>query len=75
MIKRLTRTGNSLAIVLDKPLLEQMGVDENTDLEISTDGHAIVITPVGDETRARKFKKAVERVNEQYEGLFRRLSK
>ena len=27
MIKKLTRTGNSIALVLDKPLLEELGLD------------------------------------------------
>lgn len=35
MKKKLARTGNSLALVLDKPLLEQLGIDEDTELEIS----------------------------------------
>ena len=41
MTKRLTRTGNSLALVLDRPLLEATNIDAETDLEISTDGDVI----------------------------------
>lgn len=74
MVKKLTRTGNSLAIVLDKPLLEQLGIDENTELELSTNGDVLVVTPVRDRKRERKFRKAVEKINRQYAGLFRRLS-
>ena len=74
MVKKLTRTGNSLAIVLDKPLLEQLGIDENTDLELSTNGDVLVVTPVRDRKRERKFRKAVEKINRKYAGLFRRLS-
>ncbi len=74
MIKKLTRTGNSLAIVLDKPLLEQLGIDESTELEISTNGDVLVMTPVRDRGRERKFRKAVERINRKYAGLFRRLA-
>jgi hypothetical protein len=29
MRKKLTRSGNSIALVLDKPLLEQLGLEEN----------------------------------------------
>ncbi len=74
MIKKLTRTGNSLAIVLDKPLLEQLGIDESTELEISTNGDVLVMTPVRDRAHERKFRKAVERINRKYAGLFRRLA-
>lgn len=75
MIKKLTRTGNSLALVLDKPLLEQLGINEKTELEISTNGDVLVVTPVRDAARERKFRKAMEKVNRRYAGLFRRLSK
>jgi antitoxin component of MazEF toxin-antitoxin module len=30
MIKKLTKTGNSLALVLDKPLLDQAKIDADT---------------------------------------------
>jgi antitoxin component of MazEF toxin-antitoxin module len=30
MIKKLTRAGNSVALVLDKPLLEQLGLEERS---------------------------------------------
>jgi antitoxin MazE len=75
MVKKLTRTGNSLALVLDKPLLEQLGIDESTELEISTNGDVLVVTPVRDRARERKFRKAVEKINRKYAGLFRRLAK
>jgi antitoxin component of MazEF toxin-antitoxin module len=75
MKKKLTRTGNSVALVLDKPLLEQVGLDENSEVEISTNGDIVVLTPVRNTARARKFQKSAEKVTEQYAGLFRRLSK
>jgi len=74
MVKKLTRTGNSLALVIDKPLLETLGIDENTELEISTNGDLLVVTPVRDRAREKKFRKAVEKVNRRYAGLFRKLA-
>jgi len=74
MIKKLTRTGNSVALVLDKPLLDQLGLDENAEVEVSTNGQIIVITPKRSSGRERKFRKAVDKINRKYAGLFRRLS-
>jgi antitoxin MazE len=74
MVKRLTRTGNSFALVLDKPLLEELGIDEETPLELSTNGDVLVVTPVRDRARERKFRKAVEKINRKYAGLFKRLA-
>jgi antitoxin MazE len=74
MKKKLTRTGNSVALVLDKPLLEQLGLDENSEVELSSNGDVLVITPVRTAARERKFRKAVEKINSRYAGLFRRLA-
>ena len=74
MVKKLTRTGNSLALVLDKPLLETLGIDENTELEISTNGDVLVVTPVRDRGREKKLKKILEQLDREYGGVFRRLA-
>ena len=74
VIKKLTRTGNSIAVVLDKPLLEELGLDEGAEVEISTNGQIIVITPKRSAARDRKFRNAAEKINRKYAGLFRRLS-
>ena len=46
MIKKLSKYGNSKALVIDKPILELLDIDENTDLVITTDGKSLVVTPV-----------------------------
>lgn len=73
MIKKLTRTGNSVALILDKPLLEQLGLNENAEVELSTYGQVLVVTPRGDPARERKFRKTLAEINEKYAGVFRRL--
>ena len=57
MIKKLTKTGNSLALVLDKSLLDQVGIDAATPLEVSTDGHVIVVSPVRARRRTARLKR------------------
>jgi len=75
VVKTLTRTGNSLAIVLDKPLLDQTGIDANTQLEVSTNGDVIVLSPVRDKHRQARFKAAAEKVFTRYAGVFARLAR
>lgn len=41
--KTLSAFGNSLALVLEKPVLELLGIDRTTLLEISTDGRRLVV--------------------------------
>jgi antitoxin MazE len=73
--KKLTKTGNSLAVILDRPLLDRTGIDETTPLEISTDGDVVVISPVRDAASQRKLRKAVEEIHARFAGVFRRLAK
>jgi len=75
MTKKLTRTGNSLALVLDRQLLEATGIDAATRLEVSTDGDVIVISPVRSSKRAERLRRVMERAHQQYAGVFKLLAK
>ena len=48
VIKKLSKHGNSLALVIDRSILDLLEIDEQTSLEISTDGEALVVAPVRD---------------------------
>jgi len=74
MSKRLTRSGNSLALVIDKPLLEALDIDAETELELSTDGDVLVVSPVRERKRRAKVKELVAEAHEQYGGVFKRLA-
>ena len=74
MIKKLTRHGNSLALVIDRAVLELLNIDEQTPLDISTDGKILLISPVRDEKRRRKFQEALEKVNRKYGRALKRLA-
>jgi antitoxin MazE len=74
MRKKLTRTGNSLALVLDRGLLEATGIRATTSLEVSTDGEVIVISPVRSAKRTDRLRRVMERAHARYGGTFRRLA-
>ena len=74
MLKKLTRHGNSLALVLDKGVIDLLNIDAETLLEISTDGSLLLITPVRDEKRRRQFKDALEKTNARYGRTLKRLA-
>ncbi len=48
MQKKLTRHGNSLALLIEKPILELLGADADTLFEITTNGHSLILTPLLD---------------------------
>lgn len=66
MVKKLTKHGNSMALVIDKAILEILNISEDTPLELSTDGKSLTISPVPSEERASKFDSALEKVNKKY---------
>lgn len=74
MIKTLTRTGNSLALVLDKPILEATGISADTELEISTDGDVIVVSPVRSKRRTARLRAILDELDREHAGAFRRLA-
>ena len=46
MLKTLTVHGNSVALIIDKALLEILNIDMKAPLEIATDGEALIISPL-----------------------------
>lgn len=74
MQSKLVKIGNDLALVLDRSLLDETGIDAETPLEVSTDGEVIVISPVRSAKRTAKVKKVVERAHARYAGAFKRLA-
>ena len=75
MRKKLTRTGNRLALVLDKRLLDRVGIDADTALDVSTNGQVIVVSPVRDRRHTARLKRIVAEALAQYRGVFGRLAK
>ena len=43
LLKKLTPIGSSMGLILDRPVLEMVGIDGNTVVELSTQGRAIIV--------------------------------
>ncbi|OGG51739.1 MAG: AbrB family transcriptional regulator [Candidatus Handelsmanbacteria bacterium RIFCSPLOWO2_12_FULL_64_10] len=74
MIKRVTRHGNSLALVIERGVLEILDSDAETPLSISTDGRCLIVSPVRGEADRKKFRAALGRVNKRYGRALKRLA-
>jgi antitoxin MazE len=66
MIKKLTKHGNSMALVIERSVLDLLKINADTPLEVSTDGNVLTISPVRDEARVTKFREALEETNRKY---------
>ena len=74
MTKKLTRHGNSLALVIDKPILDLLKIDADTRLEITTNGDELVVKPQRDSKREKKFRESLEKTNEQFGRMLKKLA-
>ena len=85
MVKTLSRHGNSLALIIDKPILELLNITEKTKLKLSTDGASIFIKPLGAEqpqekknhtvSQDPKLQKSYEKLVERYAEDLKKLAK
>jgi len=75
MVKKLTKHGNSLALVIDRPVLDILKIDAETPLEISTDGVRLIIVPAQPASRKEAFDAAQEWAHRRYGKAFEKLAK
>jgi antitoxin MazE len=73
MTKTLTKHGNSLALVIDKPILDLLHIDADTPLSIKTDGRCLVISP-SDSKRQKRLRTSLENINREWGEVFKRLA-
>ncbi|MBI5181344.1 MAG: AbrB/MazE/SpoVT family DNA-binding domain-containing protein [Nitrospirae bacterium] len=74
MIKKLITHGNSAALIIDKPILDILRVDMCTPLEITTDGESLIISPVKEKSREKRFREALMNVNKRHGRTLKKLA-
>ena len=74
MIKRLTKHGNSLALVIDRGVLDLLEIDADTPLSLTTDGRCLVIAPVRDAKRREAFRAALAEVKKRHGRALKKLA-
>lgn len=77
MIKRLQAIGNSSGVIIDRPVLDLLKITAETQLEVSTDGERLIITPLHEKGRGRaaKLAKAQAKTLAKHAETFRKLAK
>ena len=73
MIKTLSAIGNSLGLIIERPILDLLNIDRDTKLEIRTDGEALIIRPVREDHQTR-VQQATERMMDQHDDALRKLA-
>lgn len=71
--KKLTKVGNSYALIIDKPLMDLAGLSANEPVMVYSSGHGLVVAPLS--SPVRSFESAKDRVLARHGEVLRRLSK
>ncbi|MCW7479476.1 AbrB/MazE/SpoVT family DNA-binding domain-containing protein [Leptospira bandrabouensis] len=69
MLKKLVQHGNSSAIVIEKPILELLNIDQNSTLEVTTDGKSLIIKPV-----SKSVLKSLDKINKNHSKTLKKLA-
>ena len=76
MRKNLTVIGNSLGIIIEKPIFGFVGNRQrNSDIEMITDGQRLILEPVKTVEKQNKIKEATRRVMKNHDETLRELAK
>lgn len=73
MRKKLSAIGNSLGVVIEKPILELLDIDRETELEMTTDGQRLIIEPV--RRRRKRVLASARKVMDAHDATLRKLAK
>ena len=74
MIKTLTKHGNSLALVIERPILDLIGAEADTSFDVSTDGQVLILSPIKDANRRDDFQAALDKANARYPRALKKLA-
>lgn len=80
MEKKLSKHGNSRAIVIEKPILDLLSITDDTALKITTEDGKIIIEPVRRSKKIKissdkKMQKIYEEIVEKYGPALKKLAK
>ena len=76
MIKQLRKVGNSRALLLDKPILELLGLSDDGQVQLVVSEGSLIVTPVHPALVDKdKFQACMERVMKRRKPLLGRLAK
>ncbi len=75
MIKKLRKVGNSNALILERPIMELIGLRENGQVELTVHNGSLIVTPVNPAPLDKeRFEELLNQVVTRRRGTLRRLA-
>jgi antitoxin component of MazEF toxin-antitoxin module len=73
--KKLTKVGNTQAVVLDKTLLGLIDADSDSTFKVSVEGKKIVLEPMTEKEVNRLALEASDKIRRTQKNVFKKLAK
>jgi antitoxin MazE len=74
MIKKLTKHGNSYALVIDRGIMDLLNINEKSALYITTDGKNLIVSPADGKRRQEKLEAAAGRSFKKFGKMYKNLA-
>jgi len=75
MIKQLRKVGNSSALILDRAIMELIGLEENGEVQLTVHNGSLVLTPANPKlVTPERFEQSLSRVVAKRRSALRRLA-
>ena len=74
MIKKLSPIGNSLGLIIERPILDLLDINKDTPLEVKTNGEALIIRPAK-QSKKERVRSSTKRMITVHAETLRKLAK
>lgn len=74
MIKTLKKHGNSMALVIEKPIMEALGIQADTPLQVTLNGNTLMVTPTHVGVPPERLKRIIKDLRKRYGPMLKRLA-
>ncbi|MEM6458456.1 MAG: AbrB/MazE/SpoVT family DNA-binding domain-containing protein [Planctomycetota bacterium] len=74
MVRMLKKFGNTQALVIEKALREQLGIDENTPLEVTVDRGNLIVSPVNLGLGKQRVEELIDELRPTYTPMLKKLA-
>lgn len=77
MVKKLVKHDKGLALIIDNPILESLGITEKSELQVLVVGDSLIIKPKGKKNKKRQesLEESANRIMDKYNSVFEKLAK
>ncbi len=74
MIKTLQKHGNSQALVIERALMDAIGIGPDTPLQITVSGNSLIVTPVHVGVGREAVAESIEKLRPRYGQMLKNLA-